>query len=55
MPNGKTHEKVNELCFIPAILLFWGLLFGIEYCFLGWWTLGGVFPIFSHLILDKVF
>lgn len=35
--------------------LFWGVVFVVEYYLFGWWTLGGVFPVYSHLILDKLF
>lgn len=33
----------------------WGIIFAVEYYYFGWWTLGGVFPVYSHLILDKIF
>ena len=33
---------------------FWIVLFGIEYYFLGAWVLGGVFPVASHLVTDKL-
>lgn len=33
--------------------LFWIVLFGIEYYIFGLWALGGVFPVASHLIVDK--
>lgn len=32
--------------------IFWGLYFVIAFYFLGYWTLSGVIPVFSHLILD---
>jgi len=31
----------------------WSLYFIITYFVIGWWTLSGVLPIFSHLFLDK--
>jgi len=33
---------------------FWVVLFAVEYYFIGAWTLGGVFPVASHLITDKL-
>lgn len=32
---------------------YWSIVFGIEYYFIGAWTLGGVVPVASHLIADK--
>lgn len=32
---------------------FWSLYFILVYFLIGWWTVSGILPIFSHLILDK--
>lgn len=34
--------------------LFWIVLFGVEYFTLGSWVLGGVVPVASHLVTDKL-
>lgn len=49
---------IDKLCTHGGILhnpIAWGVVFAVEYYLFGWWVLGGVFPIYSHLILDKVF
>jgi len=33
---------------------FWILYFLVQYQVLGWWVLGGVYPVFSHLLLDDI-
>jgi len=33
--------------------IFWGVIFAVEFYFVGAWTLGGVVPVASHLIADK--
>ncbi len=34
--------------------IFWLVYFSIQYYFIGWWTLGGVCPIYCHLFLDQI-
>lgn len=34
--------------------VFWVMLFAVEYYFIGAWMLGGVIPVISHLITDKL-
>lgn len=34
--------------------IFWAVLFALEYHFIGAWTLGGLVPVASHLITDKL-
>ena len=34
--------------------LFWAVYFGLSYNYLGWWTLGGVFPIYCHIYVDII-
>jgi uncharacterized metal-binding protein len=34
--------------------IFWAFYFILQYHFIGWWTLGGVFPIFCHLYTDII-
>ena len=50
---------IIDKCFrhrgISHSVIAWSILFGVEYMFLGWASLGGVVPVYSHIILDKVF
>lgn len=34
--------------------LFWAAYFGLSYNYLGWWTLGGVIPIYCHIFVDII-
>jgi uncharacterized metal-binding protein len=34
--------------------IFWVVYFALQYYFIGWWTLGGVYPVFCHLYTDKI-
>jgi len=33
--------------------VFWAVYFVLQYYFIGWWTLGGVYPVYCHIYLDK--
>ncbi len=65
--NGKQHETLNLIALFPTLFLLgyyhaaltFSILFVFKwiwntYYFLGAWLLGGVFPVASHLVTDKL-
>ncbi|KKG35361.1 hypothetical protein DU52_15590 [Methanosarcina mazei] len=67
-PDVDTHSRATKRLGLIGLIInklfghrktlhnpfFWIVLFGIEYYFLGAWVLGGVFPVASHLVTDKL-
>jgi len=43
-----THRKTLHSPF------FWAAYFCLSYKYLGWWTLGGVFPVYCHIFVDII-